>query len=260
MADIIWLKQEPGKPLFPDILWTRPENKRAAGKLLIIGGNLHAFSAVSSAYTRAVKAGAGTVRAVLPDSLEKSLGKIFPEASFAPSTPSGSFAKIALAQLLEEASWADGVLLPGDFGRNSETAVLLELFVEKYHGPLILAGDTIDYFIEQSQKLLSRPLTCLVASIPQLQKLFKANPLHKPILQTMTLHEMINILGQLSLSAKPTIVTGHEANLIIASSGTSISQKDSRTLSDIVSEISVFMIQSPAKLFEASVTAVYEEV
>ena len=40
----------------------------------------------------------------------------------------------ALAPLLDLAQWADGVLLAGDIGRNSETTVLLETFMSKYHG------------------------------------------------------------------------------------------------------------------------------
>jgi len=145
-ADTNWLKQAPNKPLFEDILWSRPQNKRQAGKLLIIGGSVHGFSAPAGAYGAAEKAGIGSIRVILPDATKRMLGKLFLEAEFAPSTTSGSFSRQALAQLLDTADWTDGVLLAGDFGRNSETAILLEAFVKKYRGPLSITHDGIDYF------------------------------------------------------------------------------------------------------------------
>src|SRR5579884_1402879 len=138
-----WLKQA-DEPLFPDILWSRPENRRHAGKLLIIGGHSQSFSAVSEAYAAARLAGAGTVRVIVPDKLRPMLSTIFPEAEYGASTDIGSFSRQAMAEVLDAADWADGVLLAGDFGRNSETAVLLENIVSRYKGLLCLAGDSVD--------------------------------------------------------------------------------------------------------------------
>src|SRR5438105_2493778 len=135
--------RQTNEPLFPDVLWNRPENKRHAGKLLIVGGHQQSFSTVSEAYAAATKAGIGTARVILPDKLQKMLSGLFPEAEYAPSTHIGSFSRQALDSLLEAAEWADGVLLAGDFGRNSETAVLLESFIEKYKDLLALAGDSL---------------------------------------------------------------------------------------------------------------------
>lgn len=122
-----WQKQTVDKPLFPDMLWSRPENKLYAGKLLIIGGNAYGFAAANEAYVEAGKAGIGVARMLLPDSLHKLLGKQFAAGEFAPTTPSGSFSQRALAEALATANWADGVLLAGDLGRNSETAILIEI-------------------------------------------------------------------------------------------------------------------------------------
>jgi hypothetical protein len=90
------------------------------------------------------------VRVLLPSATKKLVSQVFPEAEFAPSTPSGSFAREALGQLLDSADWADGVLLAGDFGRNSETAILLESFAQKYKGQLTVAQDGIDYFLHST--------------------------------------------------------------------------------------------------------------
>src|SRR5882762_3047468 len=107
MTDTYWYKQTSEKPLYPDLLWSRPENKSQAGKLLIVGGNLHGFAAAGEAYTEAVKAGIGTARVLLPDSLQKTVGRVFEAGEYAPSTPSGSFSRKALAELLDMSGWSD---------------------------------------------------------------------------------------------------------------------------------------------------------
>src|SRR5436305_544558 len=105
-----WHRQTPSKPLFPDLLWSRPEHKSTAGKLLIIGGNLHNFSTPAQAFNYVSEAGIGSARVLLPDSIKKLVGGVFESGEFAPSTPSGSFSQKALIDMLEQSSWADGVL------------------------------------------------------------------------------------------------------------------------------------------------------
>ena len=65
-----WKKQTPDKPLFPDLLWSRPRNRAHAGKLLIVGGNAHGFAAAAEAYAEASKAGVGAAGVIIPDSLQ----------------------------------------------------------------------------------------------------------------------------------------------------------------------------------------------
>src|ERR1700761_3028435 len=124
MEQSFWLKQT-GKPLFPELEWSRPETRALSGKLLIVGGNGYEFKAPANAYGDVLEAGVGTATVLLPNSMQKVVSDIFPEAEFAPSTPSGSLAREGLAQMLDLATRMDGVLLPGDIGRNSETTVLL---------------------------------------------------------------------------------------------------------------------------------------
>jgi NAD(P)H-hydrate repair Nnr-like enzyme with NAD(P)H-hydrate dehydratase domain len=57
MENTNWLKQTSDKPVFPDLLWSRPENRKYAGKLLIIGGNKHGVAAPGIAFSAAQKAG-----------------------------------------------------------------------------------------------------------------------------------------------------------------------------------------------------------
>jgi len=197
MERTYWHKQG-NEPLFPDLVWSRPQTKQSAGKLLIIGGNVHGFAAVGNAYAEAMKAGVGTVRIVLPDALQKTVSKLLPEAEFAISTPSGSFGQAALAQLLEQASWAEGVLIAGDLGRNSETAIVLEKFVYKYIRQLTLTKDAIDYFTHAPQSITNRPATALVLSIAQLQQLAVAAKFELAFTFDMDLLHLIEALQQFS--------------------------------------------------------------
>jgi NAD(P)H-hydrate repair Nnr-like enzyme with NAD(P)H-hydrate dehydratase domain len=249
-----WQRQAPDKPLFPDLLWSRPENRRQAGKLLIIGGHKQNFNAVSSAYSSAIKAGIGTTRVILPDSLQKMLVRLFPEAEYAASTPIGSFSRTALGTLLDTAEWADGVLLAGGLGRNSETAVLLDSFVQKYDGWLALAGDAIDYFLKDPSKISVRPKTLLIANLSQLQKL--AAP---ALIQQNA--EFFKLLGQVSdwaSQAQAAIVTLHSNQVIVANkqqiSTTIVKGKTLET--KLAAYATVWLLQQPSKPFEALTTAV----
>jgi NAD(P)H-hydrate repair Nnr-like enzyme with NAD(P)H-hydrate dehydratase domain len=261
MENTNWFKQEADKPLFPDLLWSRPENRLHAGKLLIIGGNKFAVSAPGVAYSAAQKAGAGTVRVLLPDSTKKLVGKIFPEAEFAPSTPSGSFAREALAQLLESAQWSDGVLLAGDFGRNSETAILLENFAEKYKGQLTIAQDGVDYFLHSSSPALNRENTTFVINLGKLQKLAKNNRPTTPVLHSMTLSALVSVLQDWTNSAQANFITKHADTLLAANCGrasTTPYKEDIKWQVELAVFAAVWWLQQPQKPFEALTTAVYD--
>ena len=57
-----WKKQAPGTPLFPDIEWSKPEQRNFAGRLGIVGGNTLGFAGVAEAYSIARDAGLGQAR------------------------------------------------------------------------------------------------------------------------------------------------------------------------------------------------------
>ncbi len=259
MADTYWLKQT-DKPLFEDLLWSRPENKRYAGKLLIVGGNLHGFAAPGSAFGAAIKAGIGSTRVLLPDKLQKTVGKLIPEAEFAPSTLSGSFGKSALAQLLEAAGWADGVLLAGDFGRNSETAILLDSFMNKFEGQVTVAQDGLDYFWGKNSPLINRLNTASVINLGKLQKLAKNNRPATPVLHNMMLADLVETLRDWTTGNPGQIITKHADNFIAASGGrvstTPTSEKPNWQV-ELAAYVSIWWLQHPQKPFEAITTAFF---
>jgi ADP-dependent NAD(P)H-hydrate dehydratase / NAD(P)H-hydrate epimerase len=257
-ASMNWLKQTPDKPLFPDTLWSRPENKRYAGKLLIIGGHKQAFNEVSAAYSAALKAGAGTVRVILPSSLQKMLVKLFPEAEYAASNQIGSFSRQALGTLLDASEWADAVLLAGDFGRNSETAIMLESFIEKFEGRLALSGDSLDYFLSQPQRLVSRENTLLIATLTQLQKL--AAP---ALIQQNA--DLINIVEQVSTWVSQTdlsVVTVHSKQAILAYKQQISTTPVKISIPDVnlAAYATVWYLQQPEKDFFSVTTGIFNYI
>jgi hypothetical protein len=255
-----WQKQSVDTPLFPDMLWSRPERRDQAGKLLIIGGNQYGFSAAGEAFTAAAQAGIGVSRVLLPNKLKPTVGKLFPEAEFTPSTPSGSFAKASLAEWLETASWADAVLIAGDVGHNSETALLLESFIDKYPGPLTITQDAAEYTITNPAQILARPDSLLVLSMGQLQKLAKHAHTSNAVTQAMGLPELTSWLEQFTQDSSLYIVTKHHQHILVAVNGqvSSCPLTDSETDAWRVataSRASVWWLQHPAKPFETITTS-----
>ena len=262
MTATYWHKQSIDKPLFPDLLWSRPETKSQSGKLLIIGGNSFGFGAVGEAYNQATESGAGSVRILLPLAVKKVAGGVLPDVEFGASTPSGSFGKAALGEWLTQAQWADSVLLAGDLGRNSETAILLEEFLAKYPGQITLAKDTADYCLVRPELVLNRPDTLLVISLSQLQKIAMAAHFDIAFRLGMDLVQLVNGLHEFTLRYSVQIIVKHHTQLIVATAGqistTATEEQEDVWRTKTAASASVWWLQNPTKTFEALTTSVIQ--
>lgn len=254
-----WHRQTAEAPLFPDLLWSRPENRAQAGKLLIVGGNAHGFAAAGEAYAETAKAGIGSTRVLLPDSLQKTVGKVFEAGEYAPSTPSGSFAKLALAELLAMAEWSDGVLLAGDLGRNSETAILLEQFINKKDGQLTITKDSVDYFTKVPQALLARQNTLLVLSFAQLQKLAMSAHFSTAFRFDTDFLHLVEALHDFTKLYQTAIIVKHLQTIFVAANGqvstTKLAEDQEIWRVRVAAHASVWWLQNPTKPFEALTTS-----
>lgn len=240
------------------MLWSQPENKLFAGKLLIIGGHAQTFARPAEAYGLAEKAGIGTTRILLPNVLSRTVGKIFPAAEFSPSTPSGSFSQTSLGEFLPAALWADGVLLAGDFGRNSETAIVLEKLADKHRSQLTLVGDSVDYFLATPAPILHRENTVVVVTMSQLQKLAVAARFTTAFTSDMDFLKLIAALHEFSLTYGLHVAVCHHYTIYLAVAGQISVTKRTETASElwIAAQAATWWIQNPAKPFEAMTTAV----
>jgi hypothetical protein len=255
-----WLRQTPGKPLFPELEWSRPENRLQAGKLLIAGGNAHGFAAPAEAYDAAVKAGVGSALVLLPNAVQKIVGGVLENGEFAPSTPaSGSFSQKALNEFLQHGAWADAVLLAGDFGRNSETAILLEKFLAKFPLAVTLTKDAVDYAVSAPHTILERERTLLVLSLAQLQRLGAAAKSPKPVAFSMDLLHLAEWLHTFTAAHKPYILVKHLDTILLAVVGQVSSTRLEAALPiwrvAIAAKASVWWLQNPNRPFEALTTA-----
>jgi len=135
MNDYDYWKKQGLAPLFEEVDTEEPEQRRFAGKLLVIGGNKGAFFAVANALKVAHEMGVGEVRALMPSSLKSQIPAT-PEVYFAEAEASGAFGKNALNEMLMQSEWADAVLLIGDIGKNAETSIVLGDYLKKCEKPI----------------------------------------------------------------------------------------------------------------------------
>lgn len=217
-----WQKQT--MPLFPDLAWNIPEQK--TGQINVIGGNGQNFhSVIRLAEFLNQNFPLREVSVYLPDILRGQL-PLLPNIIFAPSTSSGSFAKSS--DLRACLKTGDFTLLAGDFSKNSATAIALSDAIASHLEssddpstlkPLLLTRDSIDLLAESSDKLLTHPSLFLVASMAQLQKVFRAIYYPRMIMLSQPLVPVIETLHKFTLSYPATILTFHQDQIIVANSG-----------------------------------------
>lgn len=242
-----WQKQTAKEPRYPDARWNLPE--RATGSLSIVGGSSHGFQAVVRAGEFAsANLPLAHIQLVLPNSLEKVLAntgaagnatgngslinsrsatdsknaassKLAPQLLFAPATPAGTLAK---SSTLTQQN-ADAVLLIGDLSKNAETAEAMSALCRVYAGPLVIARDSLDLLTTNASSLVMRPHTTLVASLAQLQKLFRALYYPKMLLLTAPLMSVVECLHKFTLSYPVTLLTLHEGQILTAAGGEVVS-------------------------------------
>jgi len=254
----MWQKQS-NEPLFPNLLWSRPENKRTAGKLLIIGGNLHNFSAPGLAYDAAVKAGIGSTKVLLPEGLRKTIGAVLENCEFAPMNKSGSFSNKALAEWQDYAAWADGVLIAGDLGRNSETAIVTEQFIKNYSGQLTVTQDALDQFRDNPTGLLSRADTTIVASFGQLQKMWpKVTCDGRVIRYANALAQNVDILHATAKQLPVNFITKQHDDLIVLADQRVSTTKNVEEVWRVATaaKAATWWLQNPTLSFEALTTSI----
>lgn len=185
----------------------------------IIGGNKLGFAGVGEAYGVATESGTGEVRVLLPDVLKKTIPSSMTDVLFGATNPSGSLARDAHVEMEAISAWSTGVLLIGDAGRNSETAILYENFLKDYVGPLTITRDAVDLIKNSTATMVERPYTLLVVSFAQLQKIFQSVYYPKVLTFSMQLAQFVDALHKFTITYPCTIMVLHKEYIAIASGG-----------------------------------------
>lgn len=254
-----WKQQQPDAALYPDIEWAKPEQRSNRGRLGIIGGNKLGFAGIAESYSVALTTGAGEARVVLPDCLRKSIPPVMTDVIFAACNPSGSLSRDALPDLTALGTWASCILLVGDAGRNSETAIVYSDFLAKYSGQLVITRDAIDLIKNDTEALVNRPNTVLVASFAQLQKLFQAVYYPKILTFSMQLMQLVEAVHKFTITYPITVVVLHHDTLITAHEGRVVTTKWDNPMAiwrgTTATRAAVYLMWSPTQPLEAIATS-----
>ncbi|MDB5167532.1 MAG: hypothetical protein JWN26_677 [Candidatus Saccharibacteria bacterium] len=253
-----WHKQTAGNALYPNIEWSKPEQRSQSGRLGIIGGNKLGFSGVAEAYGISSQAGVGEIRVLLPDGLKKSIPPIMTDVIYGATNPSGSLAKDSITEMKALGGWATAVLMIGDAGRNSETAIVYEDFLHDYSGPLTITRDAVDLIKNASSSVVERPDTLLVVSFAQLQKLFQFVYYPKVLTFSMQLSSLVEAIHKFTITYPISITVLFKDQLLVASGGEVTSTPWDNPMAiwrgNTAAKAAVYWLWNPKKTLE-SVTA-----
>ena len=212
-----WQKQGK-KPLFDELDIERPERKQLAGRLLIVGGSKGSFFAVANAMTQAVAVGIGEVKVLLPDSLKKQV-PANSDVVFAPSEAAGGFGKGAVNFATAAAENTDFIFMIGDMGKNSETTTFAERLVAGRNKPILITRDAVELLATSAQDWLEGDGVVLCATLPQLQKIFRAVYYPKMITLSMPTNQLIESLHKFTITYPVMVTTYHNGQIIVAQGG-----------------------------------------
>ena len=244
------------------IIWNIPEQK--TGRIAVLGGNLQncmvEIKNTEFLNTLPVK----NANLLLPNALQSKL-PAFSSIYFADSTDSGSFAKSSTLENF--ALDSDLVFLSGDFSKNSITEIaIIDTLKKLNQNQIIIASrDAIDLITADLQDILERKNLVLITSLAQLQKIFRAALYPKMILLSMPIFPIIEILHKFTLSYPCTILTFHQNQIIIASSGTVYTIPINKTnytplslwSSTLACKISALTLWNPNNLLDAVEAAIF---
>ena len=253
MSDLLVQKNQ---PLFPRILWDKPVNKKAAKRLLIIGGQRSRFKAPELAYLSAKKAGIGEVKVALPDSLKNSLGE-HPDFLYVPSTRAGSIDKSASETLSNFAQGVNGVLLAGDLSKNADTISSLENLLTRTSRPIFITSEVIETFLFNPQLIVSKPTSLLISNTRTLTKLAGKLGVAIQISAQTSLLNKVDLLTQLNSAYTLDLVLWNREVIVCSKGKVSVTDISTGSEAELSGYLSTFWLQHPQK-FQALSAAVYE--
>ena len=200
----------------PDLTWNLPETKK--GTIKIIGGNSNSFrTEIKTAEFLVNNFPVETPVLVFPDSLKSKLPAL-PNITYISSTETGSFAdKDGLNAIMAA---TDYNLLLGDLSKNSVTAQAIHHALDNLACPTLITRDAADIIAEHNpEPILMNSQVIFLASMPQLQKLFRAVYYPKMLLLSGSLVQVADALHKFTLSYPTKIITLHNEQILVAMNG-----------------------------------------
>jgi hypothetical protein len=253
-----WIKA--ADPITEDIFWNVPEQK--TGVMQVIGGNSNNFSTEIRNTEFLNGLNLKEIRLLLPDALRGKIPPV-PGITFAPSTESGSFDKDMILKTV--ANDADLTFLSGDFSKNAKTEIAIADVVKNTTSRIVLTRDTIDLITPDANDFIEKGGLIFVATMAQLQKLFRSVMYPKMILLSSPIFPVVETLHKFTLSYPVTILTFHQDKIIVAKDGTVITTPIDHTsytplslwAGTLASKVAALNLWNPNKTLEATHSAIF---
>lgn len=256
LEEIVIQKKE--SPAYPEMLWSKPENKNYAGSMLLIGGNSEGFNNLSDGFALLNKEVIKAVNVATVDSLKKKIGQFLTSAHYLPSNPSGGFANNALDELSYLSNINDYVLLIGDLGGSSETEMLIENLINDQKQNITIANDGIDIFLNTAAHTIERGKLNLVIEFNKLQKLLIKLKITKALTSDTTLLGIAEILSELTKSFDISIITDFNNQILYSFNSRVGLIKADFVINKLAIKSATWLMQNPEKQFEAISCALFE--
>lgn len=250
---MISYQKQADHPLFPDIFWNQPVSTHAQGSIVVLGGHGQHFALTQQIHHNAKSAGAGRVRFLMPDAIQKLIGAT-PEGVYLPSTPSGSFAVRGTDQAVAAINDFDGLIISDDISNNSETIRFLEHVIQEVDTTVMIAGDTLVHLLSLRDTL--QKIDVVILSPQQLSEWGKAEGT-AIYTKGPNLQKELPLLVSLGEAYDATIVvTSAEHTLVASSDEISMTAHKINNFAQLQANVGVFAVQH-ANRFKSATSAVY---
>lgn len=247
---------------YEDLKWNIPERKQ--GTVSVIGGNVgHFQSEVKTAEFLANKYPLEQVKVVMPDALKNKLPAL-PNFVFAPSTGNGSFAESQeLSDVFNVMSFN---LVLGDLSKNAVTGRALQNALKNTEKMTLITRDSVDMLAENApERTLMNENLIIMASLAQLTKLLRAVYYPKMLLMSSSLVQVAEVLHKFTLSYPISIVTLHNGQIMVASSGVVKAMPLDKSgyspvsiwSGDLAAKIVAMNLYNPNRFIEATISALF---
>ena len=222
-----WTEQL-AEPLFPDIIWNKPQSKIHGPHLTLIGGYRDHFANISQAYSRLL---AISTIINLELSLADSLKPLIRHLNLAcpiyylPTNKTGNLSLKAFETILEIISAISVIYLAGDLSNNSETILLIEQLIDNLTNIIFINSELLQSLLASDCNYLNKNNIVLFFNPSQLQKWLINSHFPMAFKSTMNLLSWAELLHQISLAYHFYLICTYQNQIFLAHRGQIYSQQ-----------------------------------
>jgi len=249
------IEKQSDKPLYEDILWSRPVRRTA--RILLVGGHRDGFSKLQKVYTGFTDAQVAECHLAVPDKLSKLVGSL-EGVSLLASNPSGSIARDGLSELIRLADQSDLVSLGPDLSNNSETTLVMQRLITETRASIVIPPQSAEQLLSEAGEWKTKENLLLFINHKQLYRLATKLVVDTTIPLNVTNEAISEIALAVSKVYVPSLVILMTDSIIVAKSGkVSITKVKTDNIGTIVGLLGTFWLQNELKQYEALTTGAH---